>query len=132
MRRALMAAVIALVPAGAAGKCLLPSEKGMIEAQLFFGRDVEGRGSVSDGEWKGFVEGVIAKEFPDGFTVSDGEGNWRDPKSGQIVRERSKVVLIVAPERGLAGRLRTISESYRSRFHQTAVGVVTREVCAAF
>lgn len=113
--------------------CPLPSEKPMIEAQLFFGRDIAGRGTVSDAEWSDFAASVIARNFPDGFTISDGEGLWRDPASGGIVHERSKILLVAAPDGpALASRIGDVIEAYRARFHQQSVGVVTRQVCAAF
>ena len=112
--------------------CLLPSQKPRIEAQLFFGRDIEGRAAVSDAEWADFAATTIAKDFPDGFTASDGVGQWRDP-SGAIVHEPSKIVLIVADNAdALVPRLNDVIEAYKTRFHQQAVGVVTRPVCAAF
>ena len=112
--------------------CLLPSQKPMIEVQLFFGRDIEGRAIVSDAEWADFAATTVAKDFPNGFTVSDGVGQWRDP-SGAVVHEPSKIVLVAADRADtLAPKLNDVIESYRARFHQQAVGVVTRPVCAAF
>jgi hypothetical protein len=118
---------------GQSNSCLLPLEKPMVEARLFFGRDIAGRGPVTDAEWAGFAESVLSKEFPDGFTAMDGEGQWRDPQSGHVVREPSKIVLIAAEESpAFASRLRDVMDDYRARFHQQSVGVITRAVCAAF
>ena len=87
---------------------------------------------VSDAEWADFVATTIAKDFPNGFTVSDGVGQWRDP-SGAVVHEPSKIVLVAADRADtLAPKLNDVIEFYRARFHQQAVGVVTRPVCAAF
>ena len=114
-------------------KCPLPRQTVMVEAQLFFGRDVAGRGPVSDDEWSDFTSSVIATEFPDGFTVTDGLGQWRDARSGGAVHEQSKIVLIVGRNGPrFATKLKKIAQSYRVRFHQDSVGVVTRDVCAAF
>ena len=127
----LLLALIISTPAGA--KCLLASQKPMTEAQLFFGRDIPGGGEVSDEDWSKFAGEVIAADFPDGFTVSDGDGAWRDAKTGSAVHEKSKIVLIdgrATPE--FVRKLHHVAESYRTRFHQDAVGVVTRQVCAAF
>ena len=112
--------------------CPLPSQKPMIEAQLFFGRDIEGRAMVSDAEWAEFAATTVAKDFPNGFTASDGVGQWRDT-SGAVVHEPSKIVLVVADRAdALAPKLSDVIEAYKARFHQQAVGVVTRPVCAAF
>ena len=112
--------------------CPLPSQKPMIEAQLFFGRDIEGRATVNDAEWADFAATTIAKDFPDGFTTSDGVGQWRDP-SGAVVHEPSKIVLVAADKAdALTPKLNDVIEAYKTRFRQQAVGVVTRPVCAAF
>jgi hypothetical protein len=113
--------------------CLLSSQKPMVMAQLFFGRDVEGRAPVSDAEWSAFVADVVAKEFSDGFTVIDGDGSWRDPQSHATVTEKSKILSLAAPDTpGLAARIDTVMQAYRRRFHQQSVGLVTHTVCAAF
>jgi len=128
---AFLLALLACAPASA--KCLLASQKAMTEAQLFFGRDIPGGGQVSDDAWAKFVSDVIAQDFPGGFSITDTEGAWRDARTGGAVHEKSKIVLIdgrATPD--FARKVRHIAESYRTRFHQDAVGVVTRQVCAAF
>jgi len=122
-----------LVASVAASPCPLASEKPMVEAQLFFGRDIAGRAPVSGTEWTDFVASVITRNFPDGFTVSDGDGEWRDPKSLKVVREQSKIVTIaVAPSPDFAKKLQGVADAYRARFHQQSVGVITHDVCASF
>jgi hypothetical protein len=129
----LVCATMLLVSDGAGARCVLSTERPMVEAQLFFGRDVEGRSAVTDAEWNDFAASELAADFPDGFTVSDGSGNWRDPVSGETVREGTKIVLIVARDsRALPLKLKRVMEAYRKRFHQQSVGIVTRDVCAAF
>lgn len=119
--------------AQSAQQCLLPQQSQVIVATLYFGRDVKGRGPVSDREWSAFVVHSIAPVFPDGFTVQDGAGEWRNPKTGQVVRERAKVLTVAAPDSaGLAGKLRSIADAYRRDFHQMSVGIVTSRACAAF
>ena len=133
MLRASVIALLALVSAVHAEKCPLPSEKPMVEVQLFFGRDIEGRGPVTDNEWADFAATVLTRQFPDGFTTTDGDGQWRDPKSKAVVHEQSKIVTVVAPQSpGLARKLTGVMDTYRTRFHQQSVGIVTRPVCAVF
>jgi hypothetical protein len=105
----------------------------MVEAELFFGRDIEGRGVVSEAQWSDFAATTLAAAFPDGFTVADGVGYWRDPASATEAREPAKIVLVAsANSSALAARLGSVMSAYRAQFRQQAVGVVTREVCAAF
>ena len=122
-----------LIATSAQAKCLLPPQKAMTEAQLLFGRDIAGGGTVSDADWSDFMATVVAQDFPDGFTVTDAEGAWRDAKTGGAVHENSKIVLIDGrATKEFAAKLKHVADSYRARFHQDAVGIVTREVCAAF
>jgi Protein of unknown function (DUF3574) len=77
--------------------CLLPAQKPMLVAELFFGRNIPGRAPVSEAEWADFVAQVITPNFPDGFTVFNGAlGQSRDPQSGAIVREPPKILLAAA------------------------------------
>jgi hypothetical protein len=121
-------------PAGGAPlACLLPAQRPMLVAQLFFGRDVAGRAPVSDAEWSDFAAREIARQFPDGFTVYDGEGAWRDPQTQLMSREQTKILLVaVDPSANLAGRIGAVIEAYRNRFAQESVGLVTGMSCVAF
>ena len=105
----------------------------MLVAELFFGRNVKGRGPVSDAEWAIFAADAITPNFPDGFTVFDGYGQWRNPATGTIAHDPTKI-LLVAAKRGpdLADRLNRVMDAYKSRFHQQSVGIITRDSCAAF
>jgi hypothetical protein len=113
--------------------CLLSAQKPMVSAQLFFGRDIAGRAPLSDTEWSDFAEHVIAMQFSGGFTVSNGEGDWRDPRTNKTIHEKTKIVEIaVAPSPDLPRRLDAVMKTYRIRFHQQSVGLVTSIVCGAF
>ena len=70
---------------------------------------------------------------PDGLTVFDAAGQWRDPARGRIVREPSKVVLIVfRDEPQKQEHLDAIADAYKRRFKQQSVGIVIRPACASF
>ena len=106
----------------------------MLVAELFFGRDKDGRLNVSDAEWSDFLASVVTPSFPDGLTVFDGYGQWRNPATGVIGRSpRVKIVLIAAKRApDLAPRLSAVIDAYKTRFHQQSVGVITRDSCASF
>jgi hypothetical protein len=113
--------------------CLLPGQTRMVAIEMFFGRGIVGRGPVTEAEWAGFAAREIAPRFPDGFTVLDGQGQWRDPRTGRVGGEASKVVLIdVAAGGDLAARVQAVALAYRLAFRQLAVGVASHDVCAAF
>ena len=105
----------------------------MLVAELFFGRNIKGRGPLTDAEWNEFAAHTITPNFPDGFTVFDGEGQWRNPRTGHIARDPTKILLVAAERQpDLAQRLAAVIDVYKTRYHQQSVGLITRDSCAAF
>jgi len=98
--------------------------------------DVElmlGRGKASEARWKQFLGREVTPRFPDGLTVYETTGQWRDPRTAAIGRERSRVLrIIVARGDAVADKVAAVAEAYKKQFRQKSVGVLTREVCAAF
>ena len=123
------AGVLNGVPAFSCSPPLQP----MQQIELMFGRDVHGRPGVGDAAWTRFLAREITPRFPDGLTVLDAAGQWRDPANGRLARERSRLVIIVtAAEPPADDRIAAIVAAYKQRFRQKSVGVVTSAVCAAF
>jgi hypothetical protein len=113
--------------------CPLAGQKTMAMAQMFFGLSVPGRGPVTAQEWRKFASTTLSRYFPDGFTAYDGSGQWMDPRTRHIVREPSKVVIVVANnDPQFAKNLASVTDAYRTKFRQQSVGVVTQKACAAF
>jgi hypothetical protein len=124
--------VAALALAGCAefgSNACAPGLQRMTQAQLFFGRNIAGRGTVSDDEWRRFLDEEVTPRFPVGFSVSDIDGQYRN--AGGIVRERSKQLLIVISG-GDETKLNAIRDAYKRRFNQESVLLVESPVCAAF
>src|SRR3981081_3960666 len=71
-------------------------------AELMFGRKIGDRIGVSETQWARFVDREITPRFPDGLTVFDTKGQWRDTQRNRIVREPSKLVQIVLPGKAAA------------------------------
>jgi len=129
MRQALAAVLLLCSPACFAQDCPVPL-KSMLRAELYFGRGIPNRG-VDDTQWTRFAAEVLTAQFPDGLTVLDGRGQWRD--GARIIRERSTVVIAVLPNGPQAReRIAAAAEAYKTRFHQKSVGIVTQTVCAGF
>lgn len=102
------------------------------EYRLFFGRSKGAVEVVDDAAWSAFLAGEITHRFPDGLTVLDAAGQWRDA-SGTVVRERSKLVLILA-EPGATGMQRTeeIVQAYKRTFGQESVLRAVSMACVSF
>ena len=115
-----------------AGCTSIPSCGGGLRAaqriELYFGSDVPSGTRVTAPEWQRFSETVLTPAFPDGFTVAEASGQWRNPR-GTIDRESVKVVTVIGTDLATAQK---IAATYRAQFHQDAVGITQARVCAAF
>jgi hypothetical protein len=128
--------VLALALAGCASMEPAPvcpaGQEHMRTAQLFFGRNIGDKPGVSDADFSKFMEEEVTPRFPDGLTVLDGGGQWRGADN-QLIREASKVVMIVLRGRGDASqKLDAVRSAYKSRFSQEAVLLITQASCVSF
>jgi hypothetical protein len=103
-----------------------PGLSAMAEAKLFFG------GSIPQQAWSSFVDQEITKQFPDGFTVLEAQGQWRG-RDGSIIRERGHALVVVfASAVSNDERLNAIRAAYKQRFMQESVLLSESAVCAGF
>ena len=98
---------------------------------LYFGL-ARPAGTISEKQWKAFLREEVTLRFPEGFTVWEAQGQWRDG-GGQITRERSKVLLLVHSDTTpVRDSIASLIASYKRRFQQESVLWETAMVCAAF
>lgn len=103
-----------------------------VKYQLFMGRSNQTGEVVDDAAWAMFLEDTVTPRFPDGLTAYDARGQWRDSE-GQINRERTKVLVILAPPGEDGPRLiGEISDEYKRRFDQQSVLQVVYDTCVTF
>ena len=101
-----------------------------LRTTLYFGTE-RPVGTVSELEWQIFLRDEVTKRFPEGLTVWDAQGQWRNP-NGSTYQERSKVLLLVhadSPE-ARAFVLDVIAR-YRKMFDQQSVLWETARVCVS-
>ncbi|MGH6814415.1 MAG: DUF3574 domain-containing protein [Hyphomicrobiaceae bacterium] len=101
-------------------------------AEMLFGRNVGEVLGVSEAAWAKFLDEEITPRFPDGLTVIDSSGQWRDPASGRVVREPGKILRIILTDPAALPKLSEIAAVYKSRFRQQSVIVMLSRACAAF
>ncbi len=124
--------VVASVLLGTPVYACSPPRQPMQQIELMFGNP-RGRPAAGEAAWRRFLAREITPRFPDGLTVLDAAGQWRDPASGRLARERSRLVIIVTTADPSADdRIAAIAAAYKQQFRQKSVGVVTSDVCAAF
>lgn len=129
----IVAAAVALAgPAAAQDIVCHDPLKPMLRAELFFGRAIANGHRVSEAQWARFLARELTPRFPDGLTVLDGQGQWRDG-GGAIMREPSTIVIVVtANDVPARAALAAVAEAYKQRFKQKSVGIVVQPVCVAF
>ncbi len=92
-----------------------------------------GRGKGGDAQWRAFLRDEVTPRFPDGLTVYETTGQWRDPARNLVVREKSRVLRIIVPaDTPAQEKIAAIAAAYKTKFAQKSVGVVTRAACASF
>lgn len=98
-----------------------------IETRLLFGTErPDGGPAVTDEQFMTFVDREVTPGFPDGLTVREGRGQWRDA-TGTIEKERSYELILLYPVSSATASDRRIEEirgDYRAEFAQEAVARV--------
>jgi len=102
-------------------------EAALIQQGLFFGRGIPGGGEVSETDFKSFLNNVITPRFPDGLTVFDANGQFRD-STGTIIKEKSKYVTIFVEDNSINNAsIYDIGQAYIKQFNQESVLQVTNK-----
>ena len=100
--------------------------------ELFMGRNSQSGEVVDDAAWAKFLEDTVTPRFPDGLTVLDAQGQWRDSE-GLVQKERSKLLVVLAPPGDDGMRLISeVSDEYKRRFNQESVLRVESDACVSF
>jgi hypothetical protein len=125
--RALIGALLVAIagPAFAEANCA-PPLKPMLDIELLLGR------KGSDARWRQFLAREVTPRFPDGLTVYETTGQWRDPARNVIVRERSRVLRMIVPADVAPDKINAVADAYKKQFGQKSVGIVTRTACVSF
>lgn len=105
----------------------------MLVFELFFGRSIQGQAEVGDGAWDDFLAQVVTPNLPNGYTVFDAIGAWRNPATSRTIHERSKVLLAALPDAAASSAaIARVRQAYEVRFHQTLVGMTVAPACGSF
>ena len=104
-----------------------PPLKPMLDVELLLGR-----GNAGDARWKQFLAREVSPRFPDGLTVYETTGQWRDPARNVVVREKSRVLRMIVPADAPRDRIEAVAEAYKKQFAQKSVGIVMRPACVSF
>jgi hypothetical protein len=113
-----------------AQNCALPAKR-MDRLELVFGLPGK-QGHAASRAWTAFMEREVTPRFPDGLTVFDGSGQWRN-KRGTISKESSRLLLIWYERDATSeAKIEAIRAAYKRRFHQESVLRADEISCVSF
>jgi hypothetical protein len=116
------------------GDAARPEAARWVRSELYFGvgpADVQD-GGIAEIRWRAFLDKEVTPRFPDGLTVFDAYGQWRD-RGGATERLWTKV-LVVLHEDTPANRaaIDAIRLAWKSSTHDQSVLLVTGPVEVSF
>lgn len=93
-----------------------------LRTELYFGMKKQD-GEISDAQFSGFLDKTITPEFPNGLTVLNGIGQFRDSEN-RIVQEKSRVLILFYPKKNrkdVSRKIELIRKNYKQIFQQESV-----------
>ncbi|MFO0998073.1 MAG: DUF3574 domain-containing protein [Alphaproteobacteria bacterium] len=100
--------------------------------ELFFGLSKPDGGTVSEADFRRFMETEVTPRFPAGLTVLDASGQYRD-SAGKIIQEDSKLVVLHYPySRADSDAVEAIRKAYKDAFQQESVLRVDKQSCVSY
>lgn len=105
----------------------------MSKVELYFGMDIPDGGQVDAEAWQTFIDNVVTPRFPDGLTIDQVSGQWRDAATGQTIQESSRVLMILyAPSPDAEQAIEEIRAAYKTQFQQDSVMRLDEANCVSF
>ncbi|MFF9505893.1 DUF3574 domain-containing protein [Streptomyces sp. NPDC014724] len=109
--------------------------KAYIETRLLFGTErPDGGPHVTDRQFLAFIDEEVTPRFPNGLTIQDGRGQWRD-SHGVIERERSYELTLLYPASEVRLRdaqIERIRNAYEKAYAQDSVARIEERATADF
>lgn len=145
--------LIALLVAAAASGCATTSPKppasstfagdpahpaattNWVRTELYFGTGPadDAKAGVSEAQWREFLDTEVSSRFPDGLSVSDIYGQWRDKGAVQPERLRSKILILLYPDTPQQrASVEAIRAAWKARTHDDSVLRVTQPADVSF
>jgi hypothetical protein len=87
---------------------------------------------VSDIEWQNYLEEVVTPNFPEGFTVFDSYGQWKNPDN-EIINEPGKVLThLYNLQEDKNENINAIIDEFKERHQAQSVIREKNLVCVSF
>jgi len=104
-----------------------------VETRLYLGLSQPNGPNVSASAFARFLKAEVTPRLPEGYTLLEGQGFWREDRSGKTISEPSRVLIHLhdaSTEKN--STLDAIAAAYRQAFHQEAVLRTDTRTCVAF
>ena len=104
-----------------------------VETRLYLGLSQPNGPNVSASAFARFLKAEVTSRLPEGYTLLEGQGFWREDSSGKTISEPSRVLVHLhdaSPEKN--NTLDAIAAAYKKAFHQEAVLRTDTRTCATF
>ena len=104
-----------------------------VETRLYLGLSLPGRPNVTASAFAKFLKTEVTPRLPEGYTLLDGQGFWREVRSGKTISEPSRVLVHLhdsSPAKN--STLDAIASAYKQAFHQEAVLRTDTRTCVDF
>jgi hypothetical protein len=106
-----------------------------VRTQLFFGTGRHhGEPPITEEQFMDFLDEYVTPRFPDGLTLQEGYGQWRD-KTGSINGERSYELILLYPAETAKAHdddIEYLRDRYTEMYDLESVGRVDEQVRADF
>jgi hypothetical protein len=129
---ALFIFVIALAGPGCNSAATTASSAQFVATNVYCGRNIPAGGEVTEEQFAAFLETDVTPAFPAGLTAYDAYGQMQTAE-GKIVKQKTKVLLLVHDNsKTSVDAIHKIVASYRSKFGNPQVMVMTAPVAPEF
>lgn len=104
-----------------------------VETTFYLGRSVSTPTDATKKTWKKFVSAEVTSRFPDGFTIFDARGAWRNRMFDTTIYEHTKVLVILHDGTDQSKtKIGALAHAYRTTFNQEAVLAGETKSCVTF
>lgn len=120
MRKSLWIVAGLLLSTAACAPRVLRTQPVLVEDTLYFGTN-QPQGTVTPSQWDAFLRREVTPRFPDGLTVWDAQGQWKNAK-GLVGKEATKVLLLIHSDTPAGDEaVQAVIEIYKKEFGQESV-----------
>ncbi|HEY4990327.1 MAG TPA: DUF3574 domain-containing protein [Opitutaceae bacterium] len=123
------------VTAAMPGDAARPESAHWLRSELYFGFGPldAGDDGAREMRWRSFLDREVTPRFPDGLTVYDAYGQWRNRTTAATSRLRTKVLVILYEDTPAnRGAIDAIRVAYKAATHDQSVLLATERVEVSF